>query len=460
MSNDNLIKKLKSDIKDSLKISEVFERYYYPLRQIKPDTFTAICPFHNDRYDGAFHVSDEKEIYKCFGCNESGDLISLVQKRYNCSFVDAVYLLAKDYGYISSHEFEKKNIKLNENYEIIKKKNIEQKSKSLGKNGTKLAKQEIITKVYEIFANTSGLSKSDFKYLQEERGLSKSQIDEIYFTMPLCTQGFMRRFVNNLNKEGLSEKDLIGVPGFYFDENKKKIVFNNMKGIGIKARNCFGEFMRIQVRLTEVYPDAKTGKFQRYAWFSSTGKNKGCGSGSPVDVTYPNIPYEDMKVVLFITEGKFKSEKIVSEFDSVSISVQGITSWKGKIAPEIKGIREKVKLKAVYLCYDADISMNPQVYHQCKMMVENELSKCFSKEDVYMVVWDASLGKGIDDLIDSGNKNAIKKVKFNKYVEVFEKFLSFYSKNENGELINKANSEVITKEKLYEDYMRDVFTRM
>ena len=460
MSSDNLLKRLKKDLKKSLKISNVFERYYYPLRSTGPDSFTAICPFHDDRHDGTFYVSDEREIFTCFACNTQGDIFTLVEKRYNCGFKDAVYLLAKDYGYISSDEFNKKKVKLNEDYEIIKNRNVEQKNKSLDKNSAELAEEELINKVYEIFADTVGTTNSTLEYLKGVRVLSESRIEEVYFTMPLCTQGFMRRFVNNLKKEGLSENDLIGVPGFYFDEDKKKVMFVNMKGIGMKVKDYSKEITRVQVRLTKPYIDVNTGKYQRYAWFSSVNKNKGCGSGSPVDVTYPEIPYSKMKVVVFLTEGKFKSERIASEFDSVSISIQGITSWKGKISPEIKGIKENVNLKAVYLCYDADMCVNPQVYYQCKAMVENELLEHFTKDDIYMVTWDASLGKGIDDLIESGNKHTVKKVKFNKYVEIFEKFLGNYNKDKSGKLTNKNTGEIIDREELYNHYMREVFSEL
>ena len=60
----NLVTRLRDDMKTSLTVSEVFERYYSPLRKVKSDSYTAICPFHSDTNDGNFHVSDSKNIYK------------------------------------------------------------------------------------------------------------------------------------------------------------------------------------------------------------------------------------------------------------------------------------------------------------------------------------------------------------------------------------------------------------
>lgn len=455
--DENLVTRLKDDMKTSLTVSEVFERYYYPLRKIRTDLYTARCPFHSDRNDGNFHISNSKNIYKCFGCGVSGDIITLVQKRYDCNFVDAVYILAKDYGYISQSDFDKRDVKFDENYEIIKREKLAKKMEKIEDIESELASQDVIEKVYAIFSDLSPLTKSDYEYLKTVRGLDEDSIKSTYFTMPYCTQGFMRKLNNKLKEVGLSDEDLIGIPGFYFDEEKGKIAFIGAKGIGIKVKNHEGRINRIQIRLTKPKVDKKTGKQSRYSWFSSAKKNLGCGSGSPVDISYPNIPYEDMKAVVFITEGKFKSERINQVFDSVSISVQGITSWKEKILPEIKGISEKVVLKGVFLCYDADMSVNPQVYQQCKLMVENELDNYFPSSNVFMVTWDASLGKGIDDLIDNGNKDAVKKIPFTKYVEIFDKFLGAYEKNEKNEIIDSKTKKVMDKDSLYIDYMERVF---
>lgn len=457
LEDDSLLNRLKEDMKTSLAISDIFERYYSSLRKVNADSYTALCPFHADSNDGTFYVSDAKSIYKCFGCGEYGDIISLVQKRFNCDFVDAVYILAKDYGYISQSDFEKRSVNFDEQYEIIKKEKLAKKLEKINNVEAELADADIIEKVYNAFSDAATLKKVDYEYLRNVRGLSEESIKDTYFTMPYCTQGFMRKFTDKLKEVGLSEDDLIGVPGFYFDEEKSKIVFVGLKGIGIKVRNHAGQVAGIQIRLTTPRVDKKTKKELRYVWFSTSKKVKGCGSGSPVDVTYPRLPYKDVKAVAFITEGKFKSEKISQTYDSVSISVQGITTWKEKIKQEIQGVAEKVLLKGIFLCYDADMSMNPQVFYQCKAMVENELMECFHENNIYMVSWDTSLGKGIDDLIDSGNKDAVKKMLFKDYVVIYENFLSGYRKNEKKELLDKKTGEVITKERLYNDYMEKVF---
>lgn len=56
-------------------------------------SFSGLCPFHNEK-SPSFSVSQEKQIYKCFGCGESGNVITFVMKNKNMNFIDAVKYLA------------------------------------------------------------------------------------------------------------------------------------------------------------------------------------------------------------------------------------------------------------------------------------------------------------------------------------------------------------------------------
>ena len=55
--------------------------------------FTGLCPFHNEKTP-SFSVSQEKQIYKCFGCGEAGNVISFVMKDKNLPFIEAVKYVA------------------------------------------------------------------------------------------------------------------------------------------------------------------------------------------------------------------------------------------------------------------------------------------------------------------------------------------------------------------------------
>lgn len=83
------------EIKSRCSIVDVVGRVV-PLKKAG-NNYKGICPFHNEKTP-SFVVSDEKQIYTCFGCGATGDVISFVEKYYNLDFRGAVEMLAKEYG--------------------------------------------------------------------------------------------------------------------------------------------------------------------------------------------------------------------------------------------------------------------------------------------------------------------------------------------------------------------------
>lgn len=85
--------------------------------------YSGLCPFHNEKTP-SFSVSRDKQIYKCFGCGEAGNVITFVMKTRNLSFVDAVRILAERV-HIDLSFLEGGNNKKNDANEKLKKLNVE-----------------------------------------------------------------------------------------------------------------------------------------------------------------------------------------------------------------------------------------------------------------------------------------------------------------------------------------------
>jgi DNA primase len=59
--------------------------------------YKACCPFHKEKTP-SFNVTPSMQIFKCFGCGESGNVISFVMKHQGLDFVSAAKLLADRVG--------------------------------------------------------------------------------------------------------------------------------------------------------------------------------------------------------------------------------------------------------------------------------------------------------------------------------------------------------------------------
>ncbi len=60
-------------------------------------SYKGLCPFHSEKTP-SFVVSEDKQIFTCFGCNASGDVISFVQRYYNLEFPEALRRLCEENG--------------------------------------------------------------------------------------------------------------------------------------------------------------------------------------------------------------------------------------------------------------------------------------------------------------------------------------------------------------------------
>ena len=82
-------------IRDRISIVEVISAYVSLKRAGR--NYVGLCPFHGEKTP-SFTVSDERGLYHCFGCGESGTVFTFVMKIERLEFLDAVAQLAKRAG--------------------------------------------------------------------------------------------------------------------------------------------------------------------------------------------------------------------------------------------------------------------------------------------------------------------------------------------------------------------------
>jgi DNA primase len=70
---------------------------YITLKKSGAQNYAGLCPFHGEK-TASFSVHAVRQFYHCFGCNESGDVFSFVQKIENAGFTEAVKIVAQKCG--------------------------------------------------------------------------------------------------------------------------------------------------------------------------------------------------------------------------------------------------------------------------------------------------------------------------------------------------------------------------
>jgi DNA primase len=82
-------------VRAAVPIVDVVQQYV-SLRRVGV-RWVGLCPFHAEK-TASFGVNEALGIYKCFGCNAGGDVISFVREIEHLDFVGAVELLANRAG--------------------------------------------------------------------------------------------------------------------------------------------------------------------------------------------------------------------------------------------------------------------------------------------------------------------------------------------------------------------------
>ena len=150
--------------------------------------YKGLCPFHAEKTP-SFMVSPELQIFKCFGCGESGDVYSFLEKHEGMDFYEALKFLADRAG-------------------------VKLKPQMMKQRGEKERLYEINTYAsrfynWVLLSHKSG--KKALKYLTKERGLKKDTIEE--FKIGYCpNEPFaMKKYMFDKKNVEIEELDKVGL---------------------------------------------------------------------------------------------------------------------------------------------------------------------------------------------------------------------------------------------------------
>lgn len=176
----------------------------------------ACCPFHDER-SASFFVSQEKNLFKCFGCGVSGDAFKFLQEFKKISFTEAIEEIASMYNYPLEYE------------------NNEQKQE-------KERLKEVLNYANNLFKERLKNEPKVLNYLTQTRAISLEMIEA--YGLGYC-------FHEDLEvlKERFSESDLIAC-GLFSNKNEEKKLrsFCNYR-ITIPLKDSKGQIRSFSARL-------------------------------------------------------------------------------------------------------------------------------------------------------------------------------------------------------------------
>ena len=189
-------------IKESLDIVDVISKYVVLKKAGR--NFQGLCPFHNEKTP-SFVVTPDKQIFKCFGCGEGGDVFTFLMKINNQSFNEVIEEQALNLG-IELPKFNKKNAMENKAFRERLYDAMELASK--------------------FFKNNLESNAKALEYL-EKRGINEIAISK--FSLGLAPKGNfeLKNYLTNL---GFSVDELIKAglvyekDGVYYDRFKNRII--------------------------------------------------------------------------------------------------------------------------------------------------------------------------------------------------------------------------------------------
>ena len=87
------VREVIDELHNKIDIVEFVSRYVKLKKQ--GQNYVGLCPFHQEKTP-SFVVSPTRQLYHCFGCGQSGDIVTFLMHIENMSFKEAVTTLAKE----------------------------------------------------------------------------------------------------------------------------------------------------------------------------------------------------------------------------------------------------------------------------------------------------------------------------------------------------------------------------
>lgn len=345
-------------------ISDVASLLELNVRHRSSRSLDVDCPLCQKK--GKLNLNVDRGCWRCNYCGHSGGMIALYAEIVGCDNQSAYREICEALKLQNRANPNRVNV---QEYQPL--------STATACNTVSIASLEDRDQTYRMLFSMLTLSQTHKDHLLA-RGLSSEDILKFgYKSTPAF--GF-KNLTASLLKLGCR---LEGVPGFYQKEGQWLPRFSsNCTGIIVPVMSADGLIQGAQIRLDRPVNDRK------YIWFSSSEKDGGVGSGSPV-----HFIGDPAAQTVYITEGALKATVAHALSGKTFAAIAGVNQY-GALETLLQQLKRNGTTLIVE-AYDMDKLKNDKVEAGCQKLLS--LCQTYGFE-VKRLQWNPTY-KGIDDFL-------------------------------------------------------------
>ncbi len=397
-------------IREAANIVDVISDYLQLKRQ--GSTFKGSCPFHNETKP-SFTVNPERQIFRCFGCGEGGNVFTFLMKLNNMTFPEAVEFLADRYGI------------------------------SIEKSAARQEKKEITGQLYEVNEFAAAFFENNLRKTEEGEKANKYLHD----------RGYGDRLLRKFRIGYAPDKwdSLINIAA------KKKIELSDLLKTGLVIHNDEKKRNYDRYRKRIIFPI-----INEFGKISGFGGRILPGDTSPAKyINSPESPvYQKSKLLYGLFQGKERirqqNEIILVEgyTDVISLHTNGFANTVASSGTALTEQQGRIMLRyapKVIILYDADDAGKKATFRGAEILLETGL-------DVYVIFLDP--GEDPDSFFKSKSDR-----EFGNLIDSASPFIEYYinliknlRKNASlPELIKESGSLLSTISKIPNNILKDIY---
>lgn len=321
-------------IKESLDIMQVAREYISDFKKRGVNYF-ALCPFHHEKTP-SFSINPEMGIFKCFGCGESGDVLTFIQKMEGVEFPKALEIAAKKAG-------------------VELKKQFSQKDEQAYRQKQKIYKLNSLVAEYYHYILTEHAKGEKGREYAQKRKIDKTLIEK--FKLGYAPKSYSN-LLNFLTKKGYEKRNLV------------------QWGLIVNRKNSFYDKFRDRLIFPLINHHGDIEGF--------SGRIVSKNTKAPKYLHSPQTPvFNKSEFVFGLYEGKGEiRKKDFAVFCEGQLDV--ISSHKTKIQNVVASLgtaltKEQIQLvkrysENIYFCFDNDLAGEKALLRASKIALSNGVS--------------------------------------------------------------------------------------